>query len=266
VRSSPTGRVVQREARVALSGGEVEVVDLAVERDGAARSPVVLLHEGLGSARLWRSFPEDLAARTGRRVIAWSRHGYGRSAPAALPRSPDYLHREAQVALAELLDRLAVPSPLLVGHSDGASIALIFAARAPVSGVVAIAPHVLVEERSLEGIRDARRRYRDGALRARLARHHDDPDATFWGWNDVWLSEGFRAWNIEACLPAVAAPILAVQAEDDPYGTLDQLDRIEAAVAGPVRRLVLVDGGHAPHVAHPGAVLDAVAEFAAGLP
>lgn len=252
------------EARVDLAGGEVEVLTWAGPPGKAA---IVLLHEGLGSARLWRTFPSELAACSGRTVVAWSRHGYGTSAVTSPSRPPGYMHEEALTALPTLLAALGLEAPVLVGHSDGASIALIHAgAGHPVAGIVAIAPHVLVEEISLTGIRAARDRYETGDLRDRLARHHADPDAAFRGWNDVWLSDGFRDWNIEEFLPAVRCPVLAVQAADDDYGTLEQVDRIAAAAGGPVRRLILPAGGHAPHLTRPGEVVAAVGEFLAGLP
>ncbi len=147
------------------------------------------------------------------------------------------MHHEALAVLPELLAGLSLSDPVLVGHSDGASIALIHAAarRWPVAGVVALAPHVVVEERSIAGIEEARDAYRrDDRLRERLRRYHTDPDATFWGWNDVWLDPAFRSWNIEAYLPEISCPVLVVQCADDPYGTLDQVQRIEAAVSAPV--------------------------------
>lgn len=248
---------------VELSAGPVEVIGWP-GRTG--RAPLVLLHEGLGSARLWRSFPAELAARTGRATVAWSRHGYGGSAVVTESRRPTYMHDEARSVLPELLAVLGLSSPVLVGHSDGASIALIHAgAGHPVSGVVAIAPHVMVEERSLAGIRTARDRFETTDLRQRLGRHHLDPEATFRGWNDIWLSPSFRDWNIEELLPGITAPVLAVQAADDEYGTLDQLDRIGAGVGGPFERLVLPAGGHSPHVTRAGEVLEAVTGFVAGL-
>ena len=191
--------------RLTLPGGEVEFDILGDRRASrAADGPaLVLLHEGLGSLDLWRRFPGVLASLTGRMVLVWSRYGYGRSAVVAEPRAVSYMHEEALGVLPHLLDRLGIERPALVGHSDGASIALIHAGAGirPVAGVVALAPHVMVEERSLAGIRAARHEYLHGDLPARLARYHTDPDATFWGWNDVWLSEPFRAWSIEAYLP-----------------------------------------------------------------
>ena len=247
---------------VAVSGGPLEVQDIPAAQAG--RAPLVLLHEGLGSVSAWKAFPERLAGATGRRVVTFSRFGYGRSGPAGLPRRPGYMHEEAETVLPELLDRLGADRPILVGHSDGASIALVHASTGrPVTAVVALAPHVMVEECTLEGARAARRAYRDGDLRARLARHHAVVDDAFYGWNDIWLAPEFRSWSIEDRLPGVEVPVLLVQCRDDPYGTLDQLDRIEKGVPGPVERLVLGTGGHAPHQSHPDRVLERIAGFVA---
>lgn len=251
----------------ALRNGPVEYRTAHPPSRAAELRPIVLLHEGLGSLATWRDLPERLASVTGRSVTAFSRYGYGRSAPARLPRPTRYMHEEALVVLPELLGVLGIAAPVLLGHSDGASIALIHAgAGNPVTGVVALAPHVVVEERTLDGIRSARDEFRGGALRDRLDRHHDDVDAAFAGWNDVWLDPAFAAWSIEDHLPAVEAPVLAVQCADDPYGTVGQLDRIERGVAGPVTRLVFDTGGHAPHRSHRDDVLDAVRRFCAPLP
>lgn len=248
-----------RERFITLDGGPVEVLEWPARSE---RAPVVLLHEGLGSARLWRSFPTELAAVTSRTVVAWSRHGYGSSAVVTSPRAPSYMHDEALAVLPRLLQKLRLDGPVLLGHSDGASIALIHAgAGHPVTGIVAIAPHVFVEEESLAGIRAARERFDTSDLAARLGRHHRDPEATFRGWNDIWLSPAFRDWNIEEYLPGISAPVLAVQSADDEFGTLAQLDRMEAGLGGPFRRLVLPEGGHAPHMSRPAEVTRAVVDF-----
>jgi pimeloyl-ACP methyl ester carboxylesterase len=259
------GGMVGPPSHLTLEGGLVEYRWLPAT--GASSQALVLLHEGLGSMDLWRCFPEDLAASSGRSVLVWSRHGYGHSGPAPRPRRPTYMHDEALIVLPELLDRLRIESPVLVGHSDGASIALIHAGGSgrPVGGVVAIAPHVLVEDHTLAGIAAARDAYRSSDLPARLGRYHDDVDATFWGWNDVWLSAGFRAWNIEDYLPRITAPVLVIQGADDLYGTLEQVARIEAATAGPVRRLVVDSGGHAVHLVHPDLVTRAIIEWLTAL-
>jgi len=222
----------------------------------------VLLHEGLGSARLWGGFPAALQAATGRRVLAFSRHGHGRSEPPPRPQTPAFFHEEALEILPEVLSQLEAPEPVLIGHSDGGSIALIHAGRHPVAEIVLLAPHVLVEDVTLDAIRDTRRRYLEGDLRTRMARHHDDVDAAFWGWCDVWLDPEFRTWSLERDAERVSVPTLLIQGRDDPYGTLDQLDRIEARVRGPVQRLI-VPGGHSPHLEAPDEVVAAIAEFIA---
>jgi pimeloyl-ACP methyl ester carboxylesterase len=169
--------------------------------------------------------------------------------------------REALTMLPELLSVLDVREPLLVGHSDGASIALIHAGRHPVAGLVLLAPHVFVEPLTLESIRQTRDEYLHGELRERMARHHDEVDAAFWGWCGMWLDPAFVAWNLESDAARVSAPTLLIQGADDPYGTLEQLDRIEARLRGPFERVV-VGGGHSPHLEATDEVLHAVAEFA----
>jgi len=228
---------------------------------GAANSsvsPIVMLHEGLGSLSLWKDFPQRLADSTGRRVLAYSRYGYGASEPLAGPRTVDYMHVEALVALSELLDRLEVRDPILFGHSDGASIALIHAARSrrPVRAIVALAPHVFVEPYGLESIAEARVEFLDADLRERLARRHDDVDSAFWGWNDIWLHPAFLAWNIESLLPKITCPVLAIQGLDDEYGTLEQIDRIARRLRpGQLTRVELTACKHSPHRDQPDAVL-----------
>ena len=230
-------------------------------RQGAMPA-IVMLHEGLGSLSLWRDFPFELAKATSRRVLAYSRYGYGASDPIEGPRGVDFMHIEALGTLPELLDALDVRDPVLFGHSDGASIALIHAARAhrPVSALVALAPHVFVEQYGIDSIARARLAYLAGALRQKLVRHHQDVDSAFWGWNDIWLAPAFRAWNIEALLPEVACPALAVQGLDDEYGTLEQIERIARGL-GRLRRLELADCGHSPHRDQPAAVLAQTAAF-----
>lgn len=246
---------------VELDGRGIEVLDLAGDPH---QSPVVLLHEGLGSVELWRGFPVTLHERLGRRLIAFSRYGHGRSQPPAKPRTPAFFHEEALVVLPRLLERLNVRDPVLLGHSDGASIALIHAAHHPVGGLVLIAPHVFVEQVTLAAIRETRAAYLTGTLRDRMIRYHDDVDTAFWGWCDVWLDPEFPGWELSSELPQVTAPILLVQGSDDPYGTLAQLDRIEAAAAGGAQRLV-VPGGHSVHLEHGPAVVEAIATFLAAL-
>ena len=233
---------------------------------GAKGAPtLVFLHEGLGSVALWKDFPARVAEATGCPVLVYSRAGYGRSSPAVLPRAPDYMHVEALTVLPALLDRLAIVDPILVGHSDGASIALLHAGsgKRPVRALVALAPHVFVEEMSIASIDEVRRQYETTDLREKLARRHADPDAAFRGWNDIWLAPAFRRWNIEACLPGVRCPLLLIQGRDDEYGSAAQLDAIEGQVGGTVARLELADCRHSPHRDQPEATLAAIADFVA---
>jgi len=243
---------------------------LEVRRVGAAPAAgaptLVLLHEALGSAGLWRDFPEGLAAATGLPVIAYSRRGFGGSDPRPLPLPLDYLDREADEALPALRRALALDRVVLVGHSDGATIALMHAGgpgAAGVLGVVAMAPHVFVEEITLAGIRAARPGY-DQGLRARLARHHGaQTDAVFFGWHDTWLDPAFRDWSVEHRLPRIRCPVLAIQGVDDAYGSPDQVDRVVRQAGGPARALLLPGCGHAPHRERRETVIDAIARFVA---
>ena len=233
---------------------------------GAKSAPtLVFLHEGLGSVALWKDFPARVAEATGCPVLVYSRAGYGRSSPAVLPRVPNYMHVEALTVLPALLDRLGIADPVLVGHSDGASIALLHAGSGsrPVRALVALAPHVFVEDMSIASIDEVRRQYETTDLRKKLARRHADPDAAFRGWNDVWLAPAFRSWNIEACLPGVRCPLLLIQGRDDEYGSAAQLDAIERQVGGKVARIELADCRHSPHRDQPEATLAAIADFVA---
>lgn len=226
---------------------------------------LVLLHEGLGSVSMWRDFPARLAEATGLGALAYSRAGHGGSDPVPLPRPLTFMHEEALVVLPAVLDAAGVREAVLVGHSDGGSIALIHAGGGSTERVRALlleAPHVFCEERSVRSIAEAAQRYRQGDLRRALERHHGtNVDVAFWGWNGAWLDPGFRDWNIETHLRGVRVPVLVVQGDRDEYGTLRQLDAIEAGCAGPVERLVLDDCGHSPHRDQPEAVLSAMVAF-----
>jgi pimeloyl-ACP methyl ester carboxylesterase len=224
---------------------------------GVSTEPeIVLLHEGLGCVEMWREFPHRLAERTGRTVLAYSRAGYGHSDPVALPRALTYMHDEARRVLPAVLDQANVRQAVLVGHSDGGSIALIHAADADpagrVSGMLLLAPHVFCEDVSVAAIAQARQAYEQGDLRDRLARYHgSNVEVAFWGWNRAWLDPGFRTWNLESLLPKVRANVVVMQGAADPYGTLAQVDAIEVGLArapgrAPFRRVILPGVGHAP--------------------
>jgi pimeloyl-ACP methyl ester carboxylesterase len=231
----------------------------------AGRPTLVFLHEGLGSVSLWKRFPDSVAEATGCPGLVYSRYGCGKSEPLDAPRAVDYLHREALEVLPDLLARLEIARPILIGHSDGASIALIHAGanRWPVRGVVAIAPHVFVEDLSIASIAQAKVAFETTDLPARLARHHDDAASTFRGWNDIWLHPDFRRWNIEDYLPGIRCPVLLIQGHDDQYGTMAQIEAVERQVAGPVKAVKLSACGHSPHVDQPVATLEAIAAFVA---
>ena len=226
------------------------------------RPTLVLLHEGLGSVAMWRDFPGRLAHATGCNALVYSRYGYGNSDPLTAPRDVRYMHDEALVVLPGLLDQIGIARPILVGHSDGGSIALIHAGARirPVAAVVTLAAHVLVEDISVASIAAAKIAYESTDLRAKLARHHADVDSAFRGWNDIWLHPDFRAWNIEEYLPGIACPVLAIQGEDDEYGTMEQMRRIGAQVRD-AELVELEDCRHSPHRDQPEAVQDAIRRF-----
>lgn len=237
--------------------GELEVLDIPGDD---ARRPLVLMHGGLGSVGLWGEFPHALASATGCRTVAFSRHGHGWSAQPSRSRTPTFMHAEARRVLPEVLDRLELDDPVLVGHSDGASIALIYAAEHAVPGLVAIAPHVFVEEVCVREIGQVRERFVDGDLRDKMAPHHRDVDVAFFNWSDVWLDPEFRAWDIRELVARVTAPMLLIQGTDDQYGTLAQLDEIERLAPGALERLHL-DCRHAPFVQRPEETVAAVSRF-----
>lgn len=240
----------------------IEYTRIGTERAGAPL--IVFLHEGLGSVAQWRGFPRRLCDALQARGLVYSRPGYGRSTPRAAGErwGRDYLHRQAHEVLPALLAALGIDAraapPWLFGHSDGGSIALLYAARFPeaVAGAVVMAPHYMVEAVGLAGIARARSAWLSGDLRERLARVHDDPASAFWGWCDAWLDPAFADWSIEAELPAIRCPLLALQGVDDDYGTLEQIRGIGRRVAH-ARVLELPACGHAPQRDQPQAVIDA---------
>jgi pimeloyl-ACP methyl ester carboxylesterase len=229
---------------------------------GAHGPTLVFLHEGVGSIAMWRDFPERVAHATNCDAVVYSRHGYGNSDPLTESRTARYMHDEALLALPAFLDRLGIARPILIGHSDGGSIALIHAGAGarPVTAVVTLAAHVMVEEVSIASIAAANSAYETTDLRAKLARFHADVDSAFQGWNRIWLAQEFRTWNIEEYLPRIACPVLAIQGDDDEYGTMEQMRRIGAQV-GAVELLELENCGHSPHRDQRDAVLLAIARF-----
>jgi pimeloyl-ACP methyl ester carboxylesterase len=225
---------------------------------------VVMLHEGLGALDLWRDFPARLAVAAGWGVFAWSRAGYGGSDPADLPRPVDYMTREAVGVLPEVLAALGFRRGILLGHSDGASIAAIHAgsiADFRVRGLVLIAPHFFTEPSGLAAIAEARREFETGGLRERMARWHDDAEATFRGWNDAWLNPAFHDWNIAEVIDYWRVPVLAIQGDADRYGTLAQLREMATRSYCPVDVTILPGCGHAPHLERPDATLEAVTDY-----
>ncbi|MDX1393347.1 MAG: alpha/beta hydrolase [Gemmatimonadota bacterium] len=231
-----------------------------------APEAVVLLHEGLGCVAMWRDFPERLADRLARPVFAYSRAGYGRSDPVALPRPVTYMHHEGDVVLPEVLDAAGIERATLIGHSDGGSIAIVQAGSGDprIDRLVLIAAHVFNEPVSRETIAEVGRRYEKTDLRARLAKRHGaNVDVVFHGWHDVWLSEGFREWNLEPYLPSIRVPTLVIQGEDDDFGTRAQVEAIVGGVAGPVESVLIPDCGHAPHRDRPDVLLETIAGFLA---
>ena len=249
------------------AGRPVHIEHAWIARERAAAPLVVFLHEGLGSLSMWRDFPQRLCDAARCRGLVYSRPGYGRSTPRAAEEAwgLDFMHRQAREVLPALLAALGVSeNPWLFGHSDGGSIALLHAAhrRLHTAGAIVVAPHIRVEDLSLASIAKAREAYETTDLRQHLARHHDDPDSAFWGWNRIWLDPPFRHWSIEDEIASITCPLLAVQGVDDEYGTLEQIRGIARCVAG-TQLLELAACGHSPHRDQPDALLAAAAAFIA---
>jgi pimeloyl-ACP methyl ester carboxylesterase len=246
---------------VTLRTGRVEC---AIVGSDQAAPTIVFLHEGLGSVVMWKDFPARIASATGCNALLYSRFGHGNSDRLRSPHRVDFMHEEALTVLPELLDRTGVERPILLGHSTGASIALIHAggAKREVAGVIAMAPHVMVEDQTLSSIAEAKGAYRTTKLRGRLAKHHPDPDPVFESWTSIWLDPEFRSWNIEAFVARISCPVLAIQGVDDEYGTMAQIDRI-AAIARDTELLKLAECGHSPHRDQPEAVQAAIVRFVA---
>jgi pimeloyl-ACP methyl ester carboxylesterase len=227
---------------------------------------LVFLHEGLGSVSHWKDFPARVADATGSPVTVYSRYGSGNSDLLTEDRAVTYMHDEALIVLPDLLAQLEIDNPILIGHSDGASIALIHAgAQDRVRGLVLLAPHVFVEDLSVASIAEAKVKFLTTNLPEKLSRHHRDGTRTFWGWNNIWLHPDFRRWNIEEYLPRITCPILSIQGIDDQYGTMAQGEAIAKQSAGPVEILALPDCRHSPQRDQPEAVLEAITKFVAAI-
>ncbi len=244
---------------ITVAGHSLEVLRLPGRLPNAPE--LVFLHEGLGSVSLWKDFPELVAEATGCPVTVYSRYGSGNSDLLTESRAVTYMHDEALHALPDLLAQLNIENPILIGHSDGGSIALIYAASHPVRGLILLAPHVFVEDLSVASITEAKLRFEKTNLAQKLARHHRDAALTFWGWNNIWLHPDFRRWNIEEYLPHITCPILVIQGLDDQYGTMAQVEAIQRQAAGPVEVLALPDCRHSAHRDQPEAVLQAIQKF-----
>ena len=252
--------------RLTIDGHELEAICFGPAPQEAPT--LVLLHEGLGCVALWRDFPRRLAERTGLGVFVWSRGGYGKSDAVPLPRPLDYMTREATETLPKVLDAIGFRRGVLLGHSDGASIAALYAGGVEdfrVRGLVLMAPHFFTEPSGLASIAQARTAYDHGELRARLAKYHDHVDVAFRGWNDAWLDPGFISWNIADCIDYLRVPTLIIQGENDQYGTSRQIDEVVNRAYAPVDVEMLADCGHSPHLDQPDRTLDAIADFCARL-
>ncbi len=252
-------------AHIDVSGRELAIEYRFVGSADPSAPLIVFLHEGLGSVAMWRDFPSALCAATGARGLVYSRPGYGASTPRPQGEKwdVDFMHIQAEDVLPALLAAVAPQAqPWLFGHSDGGSIALIYAAQFPhrVAGLIVVASHIFVEDLSVASIAQARDAYLTTDWRSKLSRYHDDVDSAFWGWNDIWLDREFRAWSIEALLPKITGPLLAIQGVDDEYGTMAQVDGIARQVAH-ARCLKIEQCGHSPHRDQPQVVIEAVTKF-----
>jgi pimeloyl-ACP methyl ester carboxylesterase len=254
--------------QVQVLGQSLQVQRIAGD---AARGTIVFLHEGLGSVAMWRSFPAQVCAATGCAGVVYSRQGYGQSAPAVHPLPPTYMHHEAWEVLPALLTQLAIERPILLGHSDGGTIALLHASRFATRSCIVMAPHLFVEDISLRSIAAARVAFESGDLRSKLTKFHADVDGAFWQWNDVWLSDAFRSFNIEAECAQITCPVLAIQGVDDPYGTMAQIDALKSTFNNKnglqskyllLRQLLKLEQcGHSPQRDQAEVVISAIASF-----
>jgi pimeloyl-ACP methyl ester carboxylesterase len=250
----------EKMGEVLVDGKRLET--LWLEPRDPSNATIVMLHEGLGSIALWKDFPHKLAERTGCGVLVYSRHGHGDSDKLTEKRPLEFMHHEGEVVLPQLLEKLGIAHPILLGHSDGGSIALIFAGRNPgrARALILEAPHVFVEDLSISSIAEAKVAFETTNLRPKLGCYHAHVDATFWGWNDIWLNPQFRAWNIESYLDSIRCPVLCIQGEEDEYGTPAQVEAIRARV--PITEILMLPNcRHSPHRDQNAATLDKMVEF-----
>jgi pimeloyl-ACP methyl ester carboxylesterase len=252
---------------VLVDGKRIETLLLSPGASAPSTPIIVMLHEGLGSISMWKDFPQRVADATGCPVLLYSRSGHGKSDRLTENRSVDFMHHEAKVVLPELLRQFELERPILLGHSDGASIALIYAGAFPhrLRALILEAPHVFVEEHGLRSIAAIRTLYEATDISTRLARYHDHADETFRGWNDIWLDPKFREWNIEEYLDAINCPTLLIQGEKDEYGTLAQVQAIQRRVPA-TQTLILPGCRHSPHREQPDLTLAAISSFVSALP
>ena len=246
---------------VTIADGRIEYSFYEVKRPTAPT--IVMLHEGLGALSLWRDLPRKLSNLINCSVFVYSRHGYGQSDFINSKFNAKYMHKEALNILPKILNHFDISNPILYGHSDGASIALIHASSADtgIMGLILEAPHVFVEEISLNGLKDAKKAFEQGGLKAGLAKHHREPEMIFRCWNNIWLSPEFLTWNIVSCLSNIQCPALLIQGETDAHATLSQLDTMEKNVSGICKKKILPNTGHSPHRENPKLVLRSIQQF-----
>ncbi len=236
--------------------------------DPTRAATIIMLHEGLGSVGLWKDFPQKLAALTGCGIFVFSRAGHGQSDPAPLPRPLDHATRQARDALPEILNQIGVERGILLGHSDGATIAAIYAGAfndPRIRGLVLIAPHFFTEPMGLAAIARAKVEYETGDLRNRMAKYHRDPDNCFWGWSGCWLDPGYKDWNVAGVIDNFRVPVLAIQGREDQYGTLAQIEEIESRITSPFKAAILEDCRHSPHLEQTDQTLEVISQFLTGL-
>jgi len=255
--------VLQNYREILIDGKRLETLLLSP----AANAPtIVMLHEGLGSIAMWKDFPEQLAQATGFGVLVYSRYGHGKSERLAEKRSVDFMHHEAKVVLPELLRQFEIQQPILLGHSDGASITIIYAGTRPqqVRALILEAPHVFVEDVSIQSIANMRTQFESTDLPQKLARFHNHVEETFRGWNDIWLDPDFRQWNIEEYLAPITCPVLVIQGQNDEYGTLAQVQAIQRLIPATQMR-ILPRCGHSPHRDHQALTIQTIAKCVSAL-